>query len=148
MRRSESGLPRVNRLTDIYNAVSILHRVPVGGEDLSRYVGPPRLVRATGEEAFDTVAGGEALVEHPEPGEVIWRDDAGVTCRRWNWRQARRTQLRADTTSGFFVIDALWPMTDEALLAAGRDLIKHVSALGPAVRVAYRIIDNTVEQGE
>ena len=148
LRRCESGLPRVNRLTDIYNAVSVLHRVPVGGEDLSRYVGPPRLVRATGEEAFDAVAGGEALVEHPEPGEVIWRDDAGVTCRRWNWRQARRTQLREDTTSGFFVIDALWPMTNEALLAAGRDLIKHVSALGPAVRVAYRIIDNTVEQGE
>ena len=41
LRRVPSGLPRVNRLTDVYNAVSVLHAVPVGGEDLDRYVGPP-----------------------------------------------------------------------------------------------------------
>jgi DNA/RNA-binding domain of Phe-tRNA-synthetase-like protein len=91
LRRAGSGLPRVNRLTDLYNAVSVLHQVPLGGEDLTRYSGSPRLVRATGEEVFDTVSGGEAVVEHPDPGEVVWCDDAGVTCRRWNWRQARRT---------------------------------------------------------
>src|SRR5580704_3978847 len=84
LRRAASGLPRVNRLTDTYNAVSVLHQVPVGGEDLTRYVGPPRLVRATGTEPFDTVADGDAVIEHPDPGEVVWCDDAGVTCRRWN----------------------------------------------------------------
>ena len=36
MRRAASGLPRVNRLTDTYNAVSVLHQVPLGGEDLAR----------------------------------------------------------------------------------------------------------------
>ena len=43
LRRAESGLPRVNRLTDIYNAISVSHQLPLGGEDLNRYVGPPRL---------------------------------------------------------------------------------------------------------
>lgn len=33
LRRAPSGLPRVNRLTDCYNAVSVLHQIPVGGED-------------------------------------------------------------------------------------------------------------------
>ena len=93
LRRAASGLPRVNRLTDIYNAVSVLHQVPLGGEDLTRYSGAPRLLRATGTEPFDTVADGAEVIEHPEPGEVVWCDDAGVTCRRWNWRQGRRTQL-------------------------------------------------------
>ena len=51
-----------------------------------------RLVRADGTEPFDTTAAGEPVVEHPEPGEVVWRDDAGVTCRRWNWRQCTRTR--------------------------------------------------------
>ncbi len=37
--RAESGLPRVNRITDVYNAVSVLHQLPLGGEDLSRYQG-------------------------------------------------------------------------------------------------------------
>ena len=90
LRRAASGLPRVNRLTDCYNAVSVLHQIPLGGEDLTRYAGPPRLIRATGDEPFDTVADGVAVTEHPDPGEVVWCDDAGVTCRRWNWRQARR----------------------------------------------------------
>ena len=39
------------------------------------------------------MADGISVTEHPDPGEVVWCDDAGVTCRRWNWRQARRTQL-------------------------------------------------------
>jgi DNA/RNA-binding domain of Phe-tRNA-synthetase-like protein len=37
LRRAASGHPRVNRLTDIYNAVSVLHQVPLGGEDLNRH---------------------------------------------------------------------------------------------------------------
>jgi DNA/RNA-binding domain of Phe-tRNA-synthetase-like protein len=45
----------VHRLTDLYNAVSVLHPDPVGGEDLTGYTGPPRLARATGRERFDTV---------------------------------------------------------------------------------------------
>ncbi len=56
LRRVSGGLPRVNGLTDVYNAISVLHQVPVGGEDLASYVGAPRLVRATGDEVFATVA--------------------------------------------------------------------------------------------
>ena len=140
LRRAASGLPRVNRLTDIYNAVSVLRQVPVGGEDLTRYIGAPRLVRATGSEPFDTVADGVATIEHPDPGEVVWCDDAGVTCRRWNWRQARRTQLAEDTTAALFILDALDPMTDDELDAAAEDLTTHLSQIGPDVRVNRRLI--------
>ena len=140
LRRAASGLPRVNRLTDLYNAVSVLHQVPLGGEDLTRYAGPPRLVRATGTESFDTVADGAGVIEQPEPGEVVWCDDVGVTCRRWNWRQARRTELRDDTTTALFILDALNPLTDQALHAAAEDLSTHLTRLGPDVRVVHRLI--------
>jgi DNA/RNA-binding domain of Phe-tRNA-synthetase-like protein len=140
LRRAASGLPRVNRLTDLYNAVSVLHQLPLGGEDLTRYTGAPRLVRASTEEPFDTVADGIAVTEHPDPGEVVWCDKTGVTCRRWNWRQARRTQLRDDTTTALFILDALDPLTDEGLHAAADDLIAHLAPLGPGVRVARRLL--------
>ena len=140
LRRAVSGLPRVNRLTDIYNAVSVLHQVPLGGEDLTRYVGPPQLVRATGKETFDTVSDGTAVIENPDPGEVIWCDEAGVTCRRWNWRQGRRTQLQVRTTTALFILDALGAMTDEALHAAADDLVAYVTRLGPDVSVARRMM--------
>jgi DNA/RNA-binding domain of Phe-tRNA-synthetase-like protein len=138
VRRAASGLPRVNRLTDLYNAVSVLHQLPLGGEDLTRYAGPPRLVRATGLESFDTVAAGVEVVEHPDPGEVVWRDDLGVTCRRWNWRQARRTQLTDSTTAALFILDALDPMTDAALAAAADDLVERLARLGSDVQVVRR----------
>jgi DNA/RNA-binding domain of Phe-tRNA-synthetase-like protein len=140
LRRAASGLPRVNQLTDLYNAVSVLHQIPVGGEDLTRYTGAPRLIRAVGDESFDTIADGVAVIEHPDPGEVVWCDDAGVTCRRWNWRQARRTQLREDTTTALFILDALDPVTAQALHAVADDLTARLARFGPAVRAARRLI--------
>jgi DNA/RNA-binding domain of Phe-tRNA-synthetase-like protein len=146
-RAAASALPRVNRLTDLYNAVSVLHQVPLGGEDLTRYTGGPRLVRATGTEPFDTIADGATAIEHPDPGEVVWCDDAGVTCRRWNWRQARRTQLRDDTTTALFILDALDPMTDQALHTAAEELLTHLDRLGPDLAVARRLITDPTPDG-
>src|SRR5919106_233421 len=112
------GLPRIDRRTDTYNAVSVAHVLPVGGEDLDRYEGSLHLPREAGDEPFETTADGRALIDHPETGEVVWRDDAGVTCRRWNWRQCTRTRLTHATRRAVFVLDALGPMTDGALEAA------------------------------
>lgn len=141
LRRAADGLPRVNRLTDIYNAISVLHQVPLGGEDLTRYAGSPRLVRATGNEPFDTAAAGGPVTEYPEPGEVVWCDSTGVTCRRWNWRQARRTQLTDDTTTALFILDALEPLTDDALQGTADDLLAHLA--GPGVTSARRLLTPT-----
>jgi DNA/RNA-binding domain of Phe-tRNA-synthetase-like protein len=123
VRRASAGLPRIDRVTDIYNAISVLHVVPAGGEDLDGYSGPLRLTRADGSEPFDTIADGMPVVEHPEPGEVIWRDDSGVTCRRWNWRQCVRTRLSSTTTSAVFIFDALGPLGDDELAAVAEELI-------------------------
>jgi DNA/RNA-binding domain of Phe-tRNA-synthetase-like protein len=121
-RRAGEGLPRVDRLTDIYNAISVIHQIPIGGEDLDRYQGPPRLRRAAGDEPFDSTTGGEAVTEYAEAGEVVWTDGVGITCRRWNWRQGLRTRLTEHTTRAIFILDALAPMTDEQLHAVADDL--------------------------
>jgi DNA/RNA-binding domain of Phe-tRNA-synthetase-like protein len=149
-RRAEGGLPRINRLTDLYNAVSVLHQLPVGGEDLSRYCGAPQLIRATGAEPFETTANGVAVIEQPDAGEVVWCDDAGVTCRRWNWRQARRTQLDEHTTTALFILDALDPMTDEQLHDAAEDLTTQLRRLGPDVHLVRRSLSKYLmtPQGE
>lgn len=106
-RAARGDVPVVDRLVDAYNAVSIRFAVPIGGEDRAALAGVERLVRAAGDEPFDTVKEGAPVVETPEPGEVIWRDDLGVTCRRWNWRQGRRTAITAATTSAVFLLEGL-----------------------------------------
>jgi DNA/RNA-binding domain of Phe-tRNA-synthetase-like protein len=117
------GLPRVNWLVDAYNAVSVRHLLPVGGEDLARFAGPIRLRCATGAEAFETMKDGQPASDPPAPGEVVWADDLGVTCRRWNWRQGTRTRLTDDSTSALFLLERLAPMPLAALDAAGDALV-------------------------
>jgi DNA/RNA-binding domain of Phe-tRNA-synthetase-like protein len=139
-RLDQGGLPRIDRITDVYNAVSISHLLPIGGEDRAAYVGPPRLVRADGSEPFDTTAGGEPAVDHPDIGEVVWRDDTGVTCRRWNWRQCTRTRITTGTSTALFILDALNPLTDDALHAAADALTDALLELSPGATVHRRLL--------
>jgi DNA/RNA-binding domain of Phe-tRNA-synthetase-like protein len=131
-------LPRVSRLVDLYNAVSVQHVVPVGGEDLDRIEPPMRLVRARGDEPFDLREAEE--IEHPRPGEVVWRDADGVTCRRWNWRQGRRTALADETTRALFVFDRLEPMALEQLDAAAVELTARLESWWPGCRVERMLL--------
>ncbi|MYR61681.1 cytoplasmic protein, partial [Streptomyces sp. SID625] len=135
---SGAGLPRINALVDLYNAVSVAHLIPVGGEDLDLIQGGMRLVRAGGEEDFVTVAGGEEVVEHPEPGEVVWCDGAGVTCRRWNWRQGPRTRLTERTASGLFLLESLAPMPVADVVRAAGELAELLEKSSPGARVTVR----------
>ncbi|KAH6625906.1 Phenylalanyl-tRNA synthetase [Boeremia exigua] len=140
MRRAEGGLPRVNRLTDIYNAISVKHQIPFGGEDLDKYSGLPFLIRATGQEKFETSAAGERVTEYPPAGEVVWCDDAGVTCRRWNWRQCSRTGISDSTTRVLFILDALEPCEDSSLEAAADELVAVLRSLSSDVSASRRLI--------
>lgn len=115
------ALPRVNVLVDLYNAISVRHVVPLGGEDADRLQGSLRLTIAAGGEPFDPRADG-IDVEQIAAGEVVWRDDRSVTCRRWNWRQGRRTQLTDDTTRAFFVFDRLDGLSIDELHHAADEL--------------------------
>jgi len=140
VRRSANGLPRVDRLTDLYNAVSILHLGPIGGEDLSAYVGAPRLVVADGTETFDTIADGVPTNLPPEPGELVWRDDIGVTCRRWNWRQCTRTRLMHDTRNVLFILDGLGESGASRAADAADDLTAHLTAWWPDIEIHSRTL--------
>jgi DNA/RNA-binding domain of Phe-tRNA-synthetase-like protein len=135
---ADGGLPRINLLVDLYNAVSVAHLVPVGGEDTDHILGGMRLVRAGGGETFETAAGGAPVVEHPEPGEVVWRDDAGVTCRRWNWRQGVRTRLTEDSVNAVFLLERLAPMPLDELRTAAEELAGGRRRRPPAARGTVR----------
>lgn len=138
--RISVGLPRIDRITDTYNAVSVTHLLPVGGEDLLRYDGPAALRRATGDETFDTTSNGIAVTEHPTPGEVIWCDDAGVTCRRWNWRQCNRTRITPTSTAVVFILDALGTTATDTLHAAEHSLLQAMGRLHPAAQFDRRLL--------
>jgi DNA/RNA-binding domain of Phe-tRNA-synthetase-like protein len=134
-RAATGGLPRVNWLVDLYNAISVAFMLPVGGEDAACFDGPPRLIRASGQEPFDTIKQGEPIVERPQPGEVVWADDAGVTCRRWNWRQGRRTRLTEHSTEVLFLLERLEPLPLAVLDEAAAQLVERLRDGFPDARI-------------
>lgn len=133
-------LPAINRVVDLYNAVSIRHLLPVGGEDLDRLTSDSVLRFATGNEPFSLISGGEEIIEHPDAGEVVWADSSGVTCRRWNWRQCRRTQLTESTVNAYFVLDCVAPCTVDTLIAAGDELECLLLEASPGVTINRTVI--------
>ncbi|MBD9628809.1 B3/4 domain-containing protein [Pseudomonas sp. PDM19] len=136
----DGSLPSIDPVVDLYNAISVQFAIPVGGENLAAYAGTPRLVIAEGSETFDTLKDGAPAHESPDAGEIIWRDDLGVTCRRWNWRQGVRTRLDAEAQSMWFILESLPEMPLEALREAGDQLVAGLLAMMPGARAEVLLV--------
>ncbi len=136
LRAAQAGRIRaISPLVDLYNAVSLRHMLPAGGEDLAAIIGDVRLTRAVGGEPFRTI--GATQDEPPPAGEVIYRDDLGAICRCWNWREADRTKLTAQTHDALLVIETLPDHPPTLLDAALADLAALVTQhLGATTRSA------------
>jgi DNA/RNA-binding domain of Phe-tRNA-synthetase-like protein len=114
-RRARRGdqVPYINTLVALFNYFSIKYMVPSGGDDLDQVDGELCLTLARGDEPFTPL--GSHILEHPDPGEVIFVDHSQVMCRRWNWRQGDQTKLLPATTNVAINIDCLPPVSrDEA----------------------------------
>lgn len=137
----EGALPPLDPVVDIYNAISIRYAIPVGGENLAAYAGAPRLTLAEGNEPFDTLKEGQPVIEYPDAGEVIWRDDIGVTCRRWNWRQGVRTRLDSQAQHMWFILESLPSMPLSALQEAGDEVVSNLQRLMPGSTAHLQLIE-------
>jgi DNA/RNA-binding domain of Phe-tRNA-synthetase-like protein len=69
---------------------------------------------------------------------VVRRDDEGVTCRRWGWRQGVRTRLTEESVNAVFLLESLTPMTIGELEAAGAELAESPEKLSPGARITVR----------
>ncbi|HAT53978.1 MAG TPA: hypothetical protein DCW31_01800 [Lactobacillus sp.] len=122
LKRAQQGKPvsSINPLVDLYNVVSLRHALPCGGENIDAMAGDIKLTVADGGEPFHPL--GEDDEEPALPGEVVYKDDAGIICRCWNWRDGERTMLTEDTTNAFLCLECVNPERKDALETALTDL--------------------------
>jgi DNA/RNA-binding domain of Phe-tRNA-synthetase-like protein len=119
--RAGEGLPRVLPLVDLYNAISIRHRVPVGADDLSLVSLPCAFRYSRPGDSF--LDGGQSppANDPPAAGEVVYADSEKCLCRRWNWRQDARSRIRPGTRDALIVIQTLEEDGPERLARATED---------------------------
>ena len=132
----------INNLVSLYNTISLRHILPVGGEDLDKIVGDVLLTKAEDNEPAIFLLG-EKEARAPRAGEILYKDDNGAICRRWNWKEADRTKLTQETKNAFLVIEALPPVSRDTVETAIRELADLVKQFcGGTVSTAFLDKDN------
>ena len=100
----QGSIPSINTLVDIGNLVSIRYGLPVAMFDLRSIEGGLTVRFAAGDESFTDL--GSGATERPEPGEVIFIDEAGhVAARRWCWRQSAESASSSSTTAVLVTVE-------------------------------------------
>ena len=132
----------INNLVSLYNTISLRYILPVGGEDVDKIVGDVLLTQAGDDEPAVFLLG-EKEARPPRAGEIIYKDEAGAICRRWNWKEADRTKLTQETQNAFLVIEALPPVPRDTVQTAIRELADGVKQYcGGTVSTAFLDQDN------
>lgn len=113
-------LPSISPLVDAYNIVSLNHVLSCGGEDTDSCNGDIVLAYADGTE--ECIYLGETENTPPKPGELLYKDDQGVICGKFDWREGDRTKLTEQTSNAVLVVETVAPTTREQLDSALQDL--------------------------
>jgi DNA/RNA-binding domain of Phe-tRNA-synthetase-like protein len=136
----KGDIPSINALVDVCNLVSIRYALPVAALDARRLACPVTVRFASGDERF--VPHDQPEGETPEPGEVIFSDEAGlVVARRWCWKQSAESTAALDTRQAILTIEAQHANGAAEVQAALADLaqllgqytggVLHAGQIGP-----------------
>lgn len=118
----QGGIPSINPLVDIANLISIRHRLPVAVFDQREATGITTVRFSNGDERFTDL--GTEEVSNPEPGEVIFVDEAGVvSARRWCWRQSDQSAARVTTVEALITIEGQHEEAEADVSRATDDLL-------------------------
>lgn len=123
----KGDIPSINALVDIGNLISIRYALPVCVVDERAVTGHLTVRRADGSEHYTELDSDE--LKHPNQGEVIYADDAGVVhARRWCWRQSAPSAVQPDTTHALIAIEAQHPNSKAMIQQAQGELAELISA--------------------
>lgn len=134
--RKDGTLPSLHPLVDLCNAFSVAFAIPIAVFDIGKVEGGLTVRPAQGEERYETFSG---TIETPEPGEIIFADNAGrAHARRWTNRQSAFSAVGPGTTDALIVAEALHPdaQADVERLVSG--LCDAVHSLWPQASVENR----------
>src|SRR5438132_151170 len=119
----KGDIPSINLLVDLGNLVSIRYALPVAVFDTRVLQGAVTVHFADGTERYTTL--GQAEVEHPQPGEVVFSDETRlVIARRWCWRQSEQSAAQPETTNAIITVEAHHAGGRRDIEAALNDLLE------------------------
>ena len=117
-------MPRINKLVDICNCISIKYVLPVAAYDLAGIRGDLTVTLAQGGERFLPLNTDQW--EQPEPGEVIYKDQEKALSQRWNWRQCDQAKVTQDTHNALLTLEGVNHISPQLVVQATTELVELV----------------------
>ena len=114
------GMPHINPIVDVGNAVSLKYTLPMGAHDLGGSSEDICIRLAQPGDTF--LPFGSEAEEMPDNGEVVYAVGHQVRTRRWTWRQSEHGKITPESTDIFFPIDGFADFNREQVLAARDEL--------------------------
>lgn len=114
------GLPHINPLVNLNNAISLKYTLPMGTHNLGLSSDDIELRFAKEGDKFITMGSDEE--DNPEVGEVVYVVGNNVRTRRWAWRQSNEGKIDDKTNFVFFPIDGFIGVNEEEVEKAKKEL--------------------------
>ena len=112
----EKGMPHINPIVDLGNAISLKYTLPIGAHDLREV---PESICVRFSCSGDTfLPFGSDSEETVEPGEAVYAAGNQIRTRRWTWRQSEHGKITAETSHVFFPIDGFSDFNKDRVIAA------------------------------
>jgi lysyl-tRNA synthetase class 2 len=148
MRRILKGsrVPAINKIVDLYNYLSLKHLIPMGSDDIDKVDGDILLAFADGSERFKPL-GTPDITENPDKGEVVYKDNSKILCRRWNWRDCDETKLTEKSKNVVLYVEGLPPVTKKKLTEVCKELADLIKTFCGG-EVKYHILNKTKNSAE
>ena len=115
------GMPHINPIVDLGNAVSLKYTLPMGAHDLS--AGSDDICVRLAREGDTFLPFGSTDEESPDAGEVVYAVGSQVRTRRWTWRQSERGKITEETKAILFPIDGFSDVNAAEVQAAADELV-------------------------
>lgn len=114
------GMPHINPVVDLGNAVSLKYTLPMGAHDLGD--GNEDIYIRLAQSGDTFLPFGSETEETPDVGEVVYAIGHQVRTRRWTWRQSEHGKITPTSTDVFFPIDGFTDLNRNRVLAARDEL--------------------------
>lgn len=111
------GMPHINPVVDLGNAMSLKHLLPMDAHDLSDH--PDNICIRFANEKDSFLPFGSDVEETTDHNEVIYAVGNQVRTRQWTWRQSVHGKITSSSTDIFFPIDSFPALTSKKYYLPG-----------------------------
>ena len=116
----KKGMPEINSVVDLVNAVSIKYKLPMGAHDLDSMNEDFYIRYSTDNDIF--LPFGETDTEKMESNELVYASSNDIRTRRWIWRQSEHGKIIESSKNIIFPIDAFVGINDDKAINAREEL--------------------------